>query len=146
MPGLCLGNAVFNDDCDALATHARNRLQSDPDARCQDSRRHFPFVATAAVSTRLPLFAWSGRPANMAALGVEQQSVATDARLLPRRGRGRGQRGADDRVVANAIVRGVEPGLRKRSCGARQPDPRDWAIPNPGRSCFDASICGDAGA
>ena len=42
--------------------------------------------------------------------------------------------------VAIAIVRGVEPGLRKRSCGARQLDPRDWAIPNPGRSCVDASI------
>ena len=41
----------------------------------------------------------------MAAKGVEQQSMATDARLLPRRGRGRAQRGADDRVVANAIAR-----------------------------------------
>jgi hypothetical protein len=45
MPDLYLGKAVSNDDCDALASHARNRLQSDRDDRCQDSRRHFPFVA-----------------------------------------------------------------------------------------------------
>ena len=30
------------------------------------------FVASRAVSTRLPLVVWSGSPADMAALGVEQ--------------------------------------------------------------------------
>jgi hypothetical protein len=45
MPELYLGMAASNDDCDALASHAGNRLQSDRDDRCQDSRRHFPFVA-----------------------------------------------------------------------------------------------------
>ncbi len=52
---LHLGKAVSNDDCDALASHTRNRLQSDRDDRCQDGRRHFPFVAHAGVSIRLPL-------------------------------------------------------------------------------------------
>jgi hypothetical protein len=56
---LCLGEAVSNDDWDALASHARNRLQSDRDDRCQDSRRHFPFVAGAATSSRLLLKAWT---------------------------------------------------------------------------------------
>jgi hypothetical protein len=42
MPGLHLGKAVSDDDCDALATHARNRLQSDRDDRCQDSRAPLP--------------------------------------------------------------------------------------------------------
>ena len=46
---------VSNDDCDAVASHARNRLQSDRDDRCQDRRRHFPFVAQGAVSIGLPL-------------------------------------------------------------------------------------------
>jgi hypothetical protein len=55
MPDLCLGKAVSNNDCDALATHARNRLQSDRDDCCQDSPRHFPFVAHRAVVVRLLL-------------------------------------------------------------------------------------------
>jgi hypothetical protein len=55
MPDLYLGSAVSNDDCDALASHARNRLQSDRDDRSQDSRRHFPFVANAATWPSLPL-------------------------------------------------------------------------------------------
>ena len=45
-----LGIAVSNVDCDALASHARNRVQSDRDDRCQDSPRHFPFVAIGALS------------------------------------------------------------------------------------------------
>ena len=53
MPDLYLGKAVSNDDCDALASHARNRLQSDRDDRCQDSRRHCRFVANRAVLTKL---------------------------------------------------------------------------------------------
>jgi hypothetical protein len=52
-PDLYLGKAVSNDDRDALATHARNRLQSDHDDRCQDSRRHFSLVAEPA--TKEPL-------------------------------------------------------------------------------------------
>ena len=55
MSDLYLGMAVSNDDCDALASHARNRLQSDRDDRCQDSRRHFPFVATGVVQPALLL-------------------------------------------------------------------------------------------
>ena len=56
--------------------------------------------------------------------------MATDARLLPRRGRGRGQRGADDRVVGNAIVRlrrrksesgRAEPGRRTLETGRKRP-------------------------
>src|ERR1035437_503246 len=34
-----------------------------------------------------------------------------------------------DRVVANAIARRKVAGGRKRSCGPRQPDARDWANP-----------------
>ena len=49
MPDLYLGIAVSNDDCDALASDARNRLRSDRDDSCQDSPRHFPFVAQAAT-------------------------------------------------------------------------------------------------
>ena len=55
MPDLYLGIGVSDVDCDALASHARNRLQSDRDDRCQDSRRPFPFVAAAAANRRLPL-------------------------------------------------------------------------------------------
>lgn len=46
---LYLGIAMSNDDCDALASHARNRLQTDCDDRCQDSGRHFAFVAHAGA-------------------------------------------------------------------------------------------------
>ena len=60
MPDLYLGKAVSNDDRDALASHARNPLQSERDDRCQDSRRHFSFVAGAAASPRLPLLSSSG--------------------------------------------------------------------------------------
>ena len=45
MPDLYIGIAVSNADCDALASHACNHLQSDCDGRCQGRRRHFPFVA-----------------------------------------------------------------------------------------------------
>jgi hypothetical protein len=55
MPTYDPAQAASNDDCDALATHARNRLQSDPDARYRDTRRHFPFVAHRAVSDPLLL-------------------------------------------------------------------------------------------
>jgi hypothetical protein len=44
-PDLYLGKAVSDDDCGALASDARNRLQSDRDHRCQDGRRHCPFYA-----------------------------------------------------------------------------------------------------
>ena len=40
----------------------------------------------------------------------------------------------------------LEPGLQKRSCGARQPDSRDWAISNSVRGGAGASIRGDARA
>jgi hypothetical protein len=46
---------VSNDDRDALASHVRNRLQSDHEDRCQDSRRHFSFVARAATGARVLL-------------------------------------------------------------------------------------------
>jgi hypothetical protein len=52
MPDLYLGKGVSNADCDALASHARNRLQSDRDDRCEDSRRHFPFVADPGLVAR----------------------------------------------------------------------------------------------
>jgi hypothetical protein len=54
-------------------------------------------------------------------------------------GSGRPQRRHCDRPRRRARI-------AEAICGARQPDPRDWAIPNPGRSCVDASIRGDAGA
>ena len=43
----------LDDDCGALASDARNRLQSDRDHRCQDGRRHCPFVAARGAMTRL---------------------------------------------------------------------------------------------
>jgi hypothetical protein len=55
MPNLYLCKAVSNDDRDAFASHARNRLESDRDDRCQDSRRHSPSVASAATTARLLL-------------------------------------------------------------------------------------------
>ena len=55
-PTWYLGKAVSNADCDALASHARNRLRSDRDDRCQDSRRHFPFVAHGAAIAALLLW------------------------------------------------------------------------------------------
>jgi hypothetical protein len=48
-----LGKAVSDDDCGALASDARNRLPSERDDRCQDGRRHCPFVARGAVLVRL---------------------------------------------------------------------------------------------
>jgi hypothetical protein len=42
--------------------------------------------------------------------GVEEQSVPPDARPFRAVGRGRGQRGADHRVVANSIVGDVAAG------------------------------------
>ena len=45
MPDLCLGKAVSNTTATPLQPTLGNRLQSDRDDRCQDSRRHFPFVA-----------------------------------------------------------------------------------------------------
>ena len=59
IPDLYLGKAVSKEDRAALASHARNRLQSDRNDRCQGWRRHFSFVAATAVSTRLPLVARS---------------------------------------------------------------------------------------
>jgi len=53
MPDLYPSKAVSKEDCAALASHARNRLQSDRNDPCQDSRRHFPFVAYRAVIARL---------------------------------------------------------------------------------------------
>ena len=44
MPGLCLGNAVFNGDCDASQPTLAIASNQTPGARCQDSRRHFPFT------------------------------------------------------------------------------------------------------
>ena len=55
MPDLNPGIGVFNDDCDALASHARNGLQSDRDDPCHDSRRHFPFIGPAVTIHRLRL-------------------------------------------------------------------------------------------
>ena len=60
MPDLYLGKAVSNGDRYALASRARNRLQSHHDDRCQDSLRHFSFVAEAALSASLLLSARSG--------------------------------------------------------------------------------------
>ena len=55
MPDLYLGKAVSNDDCDALASYARNRLQSDRVDRCQESGPHFRFVAPGATRSVLLL-------------------------------------------------------------------------------------------
>ena len=55
MPHLYVGKAVSNNDCDALVSHARNRLQSDREDRCQESRRQFPFVADGEPGRGLPL-------------------------------------------------------------------------------------------
>lgn len=52
MPDLYVGKGVSNADCDALASHARNRLQSDRDDCCEGSRRHFPFVADPGLVAR----------------------------------------------------------------------------------------------
>jgi hypothetical protein len=57
MPDLYLSMAVSDDDCDALASHARNRLQSDRDDPCQDRRRHFPLSEGGWVS-RPPFGLW----------------------------------------------------------------------------------------
>jgi hypothetical protein len=66
MPDLDLGNSVSNDECDAIASHARNRLRSDRHDPSQDSRRHFRCVARAATIKRLaggPKAAARSRPA-----------------------------------------------------------------------------------
>ena len=72
-----LGKAVSNDDCDALASHARNRR----DDRCQDSPAPLPLCRPRGSLSQTALFALSGSPANMAALGVDEQRTMASAAL-----------------------------------------------------------------
>ena len=72
MPGLYLCKAESNDDCDALACHARNRLRSDCDDRCQPSLRHFPVVADTGLAAALPL-SLSARSKRVAVLAVARE-------------------------------------------------------------------------
>ena len=65
-PNLYLGMAVSNGAGDALASRVRNRLQSDRDDCCQDSRRHFPFVAPAATAAVTPALGTARRRAAVA--------------------------------------------------------------------------------
>ena len=80
---------MFNDDCDALATHARNRLQSNPDARCQDSHRHFPLSPKAGVRARLPcgsvrrnVCEFDASPSGRVRLNVHGKSGTAEERAL----------------------------------------------------------------
>ena len=56
MPDLCLvARPCRTTTATPSQTHACNRLQSDRDDRCEDSRRHFPFVADPATRSPRPL-------------------------------------------------------------------------------------------